>query len=200
MIDQRAGERDSLGHAAGKMMRKDIGKSFQPDQADEFVDLMTFFVKHAARDQTGLDVAPDGQPREKIRVLKDQAALGVGTGDRLRLPTQSSPESGESRPAMRRRSVDLPQPLGPTMETNSPAATDSETLSSASASGRARHSAWKIFVHVVRHARRSLLLQPCRRIGYHLIIPFCQTSTRSRTLNSTVMIVEKNAAMMTSAA
>ena len=35
---------------------------------------------------------------------------------------------------------------------------------------------------------------------YHLIIPFCQTSTRSRTLNSSVMMVEKNAAMMTSAA
>src|SRR3954470_22691572 len=30
--------------------------------------------------------------------------------------------------------------------------------------------------------------------------PFCQTRTRSRTLKSTVMMVEKNAAMMTSAA
>src|SRR5207302_8821767 len=36
--------------------------------------------------------------------------------------------------------------------------------------------------------------------GYHLITPFCQTSTRSRTLNNMVMIVEKNAAMMMSAA
>ena len=35
---------------------------------------------------------------------------------------------------------------------------------------------------------------------YHLIIPFCQTSTRSRSLKSKVMMVEKNAAMMTSAA
>src|SRR5213082_3092890 len=35
---------------------------------------------------------------------------------------------------------------------------------------------------------------------YHLITPFCQTRTRSRTLNRTVMIVEKNAAMMMSAA
>ena len=36
--------------------------------------------------------------------------------------------------------------------------------------------------------------------GYHLIVPFCQTSTRSRTRKSTVMIVEKNAAMMIKAA
>src|SRR5437762_14185057 len=36
--------------------------------------------------------------------------------------------------------------------------------------------------------------------GYHLITPFCQTSTRSRTLNNTVIIVEKKAAMMISAA
>src|SRR5204863_6019772 len=36
--------------------------------------------------------------------------------------------------------------------------------------------------------------------GYHLIIPFCQTRTRSRTLKSTVMMVEKKAAIMMSAA
>src|SRR5207237_2346444 len=35
---------------------------------------------------------------------------------------------------------------------------------------------------------------------YHLITPFCQTRARSRILNSKVMIVEKNAAMIMSAA
>ena len=35
--------------------------------------------------------------------------------------------------------------------------------------------------------------------GYHLITPFCQIKTRSRSLNNNVMIVEKNTAMMTSA-
>src|SRR5438093_5606212 len=35
---------------------------------------------------------------------------------------------------------------------------------------------------------------------YHLITPFCQTRTRSRILNSTVMMVEKKAAIMISAA
>ena len=35
---------------------------------------------------------------------------------------------------------------------------------------------------------------------YHLMTPFCHTNTRSRALNSRVMMVEKNAAMITRAA
>src|SRR5688572_789279 len=46
-------------------------------------------------------------------------------------PAQSSPEVGRSRPARRRRRVDLPQPLGPTRATISPAATDREHWSNA---------------------------------------------------------------------
>jgi hypothetical protein len=41
------------------------------------------------------------------------------------------PAAGRSRPATTRRSVDLPEPDGPTSETISPAATASDTLSSA---------------------------------------------------------------------
>src|SRR5438309_201510 len=41
------------------------------------------------------------------------------------LPAQISPRVGVSRPAIRRSNVDLPQPLGPTSVTISPAATDS---------------------------------------------------------------------------
>ena len=36
--------------------------------------------------------------------------------------------------------------------------------------------------------------------AHHLMTPFCQTNTRSRSLKSIVMIVEKKAAMMISAA
>src|SRR5205814_5299925 len=35
---------------------------------------------------------------------------------------------------------------------------------------------------------------------YHLMTPFCQTNNRSRSLNKTLIMVEKNAAMITSAA
>src|ERR1700719_2563449 len=53
----------------------------------------------------------------------------------LRNPTRSprrkiSPESGHSRRLMQRSSVDLPEPLGPTMHTVSPASTVILTLSS----------------------------------------------------------------------
>ena len=47
------------------------------------------------------------------------------------VPIVSSPESGTSRPAMRRSNVDLPQPLGPINATNSPAANESDTFCNA---------------------------------------------------------------------
>jgi hypothetical protein len=59
---------------------------------------------------------------------------------------RSSPELGKSRPAMRRRRVDFPQALGPTMEMNSPGATEKETASRANMRVVARSLALKIFV------------------------------------------------------
>jgi hypothetical protein len=44
-----------------------------------------------------------------------------------RLPIEISPALISSRPATMRRSVDLPQPEGPTMTTNSPSLTSAET-------------------------------------------------------------------------
>src|SRR6188768_586965 len=41
--------------------------------------------------------------------------------------TRSVPDEGLRRPAATLRSVDLPQPVGPTTETNSPSAIESET-------------------------------------------------------------------------
>ena len=83
MIDQCPRQGDALGHAAGKMMRIGVGKPFKADEAHEFIHFVTLFVKHAARDQSGLDVPADGEPGKKIRVLKNQAAFGARTGDRI---------------------------------------------------------------------------------------------------------------------
>src|SRR3982751_7089330 len=49
----------------------------------------------------------------------------------LRLPNQTSPCSGTSRPARMRRSVVLPDPDGPSRATNSPSSMVSETSPSA---------------------------------------------------------------------
>ena len=38
--------------------------------------LMALLGKHATREQPSLDVAPDGEPRKKIRVLKESSAEG----------------------------------------------------------------------------------------------------------------------------
>ena len=67
MIDQRAGERDALGHAAGEMVRIGVGEAFEADEAHELVHLVPLLVQHAAGDEAGCDVAPDGEPRKEIR-------------------------------------------------------------------------------------------------------------------------------------
>ena len=122
-----------------------------------------------------------------------RSALGAVIGSE---PIKSSPESGRSRPAIRRRRVDFPQPLGPTSETNSPAASDRETASRASRRASGSSGRGKALADLADPQRRAFR----GGNGYHLITPFCQTRTRSRTLKSTVMIVEKNAAMTISAA
>src|SRR4029434_1825665 len=55
---------------------------------------------------------------------------------------------------------------------------------------------WKAFADLLNAERGRFGLSYC----YHLIIPFCQTSRRSRILNKSVIRVEKNPAMMTRAA
>ena len=55
-------------------------------------------MQHAARDQAGLDVAPHGQPRKKIRILKNQTALGARAGELAPNRSTARPESGESKP------------------------------------------------------------------------------------------------------
>src|SRR5205814_2620176 len=81
VIDERTGESDALGHAAGKMMRVGVPKSVKADEVHEFVHFVAIFMQHAARDEARLDVAANGKPREKIWVLEDEAALGVRAGD-----------------------------------------------------------------------------------------------------------------------
>ena len=81
MVDERAGEGHALGHAAGEMMGKGVGETFQSHEAHELVHLAALFVEHAAGDEAGLDIAAHGEPREKIRVLENEAALGARRGD-----------------------------------------------------------------------------------------------------------------------
>ena len=63
------------------------------------------------------------------------AAIGVMVALIVLEPmTGVSPEEGVSNPAIIRRIVDLPDPLGPRMETNSPSETSKEASSTATRS------------------------------------------------------------------
>src|SRR3954453_23949770 len=70
-----------------------------------------------------------------------------------------SPEVGSSRPAMRRRAVDLPQPEGPTNEKNSPSLTSRVRSSTA--------------------ARLPNFLVTCCKTTLAMSSPLCATSNRN---------------------
>src|SRR5512144_635637 len=75
MIDERARKRNTLGHAAGKMMRIRIGKRFEADQPHEFIHFISFFAQHTARNEAGLDIPTNSQPREKVWILENETTL-----------------------------------------------------------------------------------------------------------------------------
>ena len=66
------------------MVRVDVAKCLEPDQPHEFLDFITPFAQYSARDQSGLNITTNGQPGEKIWILKNEAALRARLSDRLR--------------------------------------------------------------------------------------------------------------------
>ena len=64
-------------------MRIGVGERFEAHETKELVHLVPMLGEHAARDQSGFDVAANGEPREKVGILKHQSALGARSGDRL---------------------------------------------------------------------------------------------------------------------
>ena len=125
VIDQRPRQRDPLRHSARKMVWIRIGKTFQSNQAHEFVHFVALFVKNVPSNQTCLDIPTHCQPWKEIRILKHETTLGIRTGDRFGADRQLAGirriETGNET-----KKRGLPQPLGPTSETSSPAASEME--------------------------------------------------------------------------
>lgn len=189
MINEGPRQRDPLRHSTGEMMWIGIGKCFETDQAHELLNLTAFLLQQPARNQTGLNISPYREPWKQIRILKNKSALSIRTGDLLWADQKFSGigeiEAGDE-----------------TQQRGFSAAARADKRNKFAGAERDRD--------LIQHGpplkriagRRKTLTdftQP-ERGCYHLIIPFCQTSTRSRSLKSKVMMVEKNAAMMTSAA
>ena len=123
--DQRAGDRHALPHAAGELVRILVLIRVDP-QADALDPVAAQLVALAARHSLALEAEGDVVEHRAVVearvVLKDHAAIGTRAGDRLPR-TRTSPAVGGccgSSPAISRRIVLLPQPLGPRTQMNSP--------------------------------------------------------------------------------
>src|ERR1700730_5335305 len=181
------------------MMRINTRKSFKPYQADEFVNFVTFLAEDAQCHQTGLNVAANGEPRKQVGVLKYQTALRIGTGDHF----LANPKFAG---AWEIKSGDQAQ------ESRFSACAWADNRYEFSWRDRKRNgiqrecpsgcavTRGKIFLHVLNRQGRAFGCHPADSCSYHFMTPFCQTRTRSRSLKRAVMMVEKNAAIITSAA
>jgi hypothetical protein len=79
---QRAGDGDALRLAAGQFTRPDIGFVGKTDAVERTRNaLRSFRLRPSA--QTEADIAGDFQPRQKSRLLKDDADLLVRRGNAL---------------------------------------------------------------------------------------------------------------------
>ena len=88
-------------------------EAFEPDLFDEALRDPPLGRGHPLELEPELDVAPHSEPREQ-RVALEIGRARPRAGDRP--PTLGDrAEVGRSSPAIRRSSVDLPQPDGPTM-------------------------------------------------------------------------------------
>src|SRR6185503_19399797 len=198
VIDESAGESHALGHAAGQVMRVGCGERFQPDEPHELLDFVAFLAQHPARDEAGLDVMSNVEPWEQAGILEDQSPFSAGCGNRF----GAHPKLTRVR---RVESGDQPQ------ESGLAAAAWADKRDEFSRADGDRHPVERVRVgggiirgrEVFAHfhdAKRRTFDETALGGRHHLMIPFCHTSTRSRSFKSNVMIVEKNTAMMTSAA
>ncbi len=79
---ERAGDLDTLFHAAGEFMRVGLLKTFQSDHLDIVSDPLRAIGPRKSG-ETEADVAFDGEPGEDTALLKDEDAARIGTADDL---------------------------------------------------------------------------------------------------------------------
>src|ERR1700722_3683710 len=155
-------------------MRIDVGEPFEPDQADKLVNFVAFLAQHAERYQTGLNVATDGEPREQVRILEDQASLGVCTGDDLianskfagAWEVETGNQTKEGRLSAGAGADDGNEFPGRNRKGNGIQGDD------ASSCAVIRGENFRYAFYPQRGAFRG---NPMDRVGYHLMTPFCHT-------------------------
>ena len=114
--------------------------------------------------------------------------------------SRSVPERGGSSPATRRSRVDLPHPDGPSNATNSPGLTLKADVVEHRQHGAIDIEGMTDALDIERSAGRGRCNALGDRQRYHLTTPFCQTSSRSRVQNSSVIAPEHSSDITISAA
>ena len=150
---QRADEADPLLHAARQLIRI---VPLEPGEADQ-VQIMPHTARHHRRSsrhgKPERCVLMDGLPRQQAEMLEHH-------GDAVGRPAAGMPRHpllALSRPAMQRRKVVLPQPLGPTMQRISPGAMARSMPSSATTRCRPPPYSFR---------NRSILIAAPRRVAH----------------------------------
>ncbi len=128
------GERARQGYAlllsAGKLARLALAKAFHAHGREHFLHAVTAGgLALAARLKPVGDVLGHGHVREERIALEDDADLAPvrRQGIHHAIADDHAPEVWLMKPATMRRSVDFPQPDGPSSATSSPARTSSVT-------------------------------------------------------------------------
>ena len=118
--DQRPREADSLAHAARQLLRVGIFVAGQADELERAVDLVLFRPRvEATLDEPDLHVLLHGEPGIEREALKDdgEATIDAVNGDPW---LSTAPCVGRVSPAIRRMTVDLPEPDCPNSASISP--------------------------------------------------------------------------------
>jgi hypothetical protein len=116
-------------HPSGKVVGIAVGEALEADEREEPPRRGQPLGRgHTPDLQAERHVVADRAPREERVLLEDHGGERRARGAPSNV---TRPPVGASRPATIWRRVDFPQPDGPRIVTNSPAATSSETSSSA---------------------------------------------------------------------
>ncbi len=121
---ERARERDALLHAARELVRIALAGVPEPDELEQLSDpLAPVGLRLADRIRSPYSTFCSAVMfGKRLYAWKTMPMSRLFGGVRVRSfpSTTICPESGWSKPATRRSAVVLPQPLGPSSETNSP--------------------------------------------------------------------------------
>ena len=129
VVDERARHRDALLLAAGELVGKVVQLEREAGQAQDVRHLVADLAARAAGDLERVgDVVVDRPVRQQLEVLEDHADVAPVVRDPLARDLREV-LAGDARACRvwcssslisRRMIVDLPEPVGPTMNTNSP--------------------------------------------------------------------------------